>query len=1149
MKKKLLFLGALALSSLSVCAQWVKPVPATTDLQISEQVATEDGTVALDTIVYYMYNKDAGVFFTEGNDWGTQASVGQQGLKVFVSKYMNDEEEGVEPTWDGKTYFIHDYSNAKGAWHRLFIDSETHAYVDLGSQANYYWEIKKVDDAYRLYGGELNPTYNPTEYPESYLGWDISAGTGKTGLTPVLNKAEEETPGTYCVDWQFVLPADYDAFQAKNVVYMAAEQLGTLIEEAKEKGVSTTAAEAVYNNTNSTQEELEAATTQLRVDIAAAIENTVTPDNPKDMTAEYVVNYDFDVDTKGWATTTGAQNSVLATNKVDGTHSTGSFWENWHSSPHSGKMYKVIENVPHGVYSLQMAAFTDYNSDAFVFANSDRVEVTSSNMNTYKVMTIVEVDTLEIGLVKDEKLGQWMGIDNVKLMYYGNSIDSYKYYVENAVTPVTYYEDGDHIYYQTAALDAYKEAIAQATNNDTKETLLAAIPALREADNVMKVNAAAYKAYYEMGQKGLEALLGGFVGEDADLLADYLMYEEPEEGVYNSNGAYEYILEAGELSTEEIAAETAWLSELIDRVLKSIAPGDEVMFLANANFSDGVKGWTSAEGYDSPVGGGLDSNPCAERWNANFDLYQEIVDVPNGVYELKVQAFYRPTGSTTGSYTAYDGTRDAVLTYIYMNDAYAPVCHIAEATYAENLEGNCEEVDAAAGLWVVNGMNSASNAFSQGAYECSLMGVITDGKMKVGIRSTTGSESGRWSLWDNFRLVYKGFDTEAVEAVLKPLVEEAVALTENVMPATELDAIAKVVETAETAIEDGDGEAMFDCITEVRTAIESAKVAIKAYEDLSAASEQLSIEISAYSTTATVEALNAATTLSTEIEEALGTCSYSAEEAIAKIDEIKAAITALKLPAEVASDSNPVDMTSLIVNPSFDNDDNEGWTSTVAAAHQTYQNAEFYDKTFDMYQTIHGIPNGTYEVGVQGYKREVNSSTAWTNYQAGDTSGLTAYLYAVSGGKQAATPLASICSVTVEGGLNGGTEESSVANNVYIPNTMYTASLYFAEGYYKNSIIVEVTDGTLTIGVKQDEKIGADWIMFDNFTLISYGTESSKTPSGDATGIESVETTEVISSTYYTLGGAKVSAPVKGINIVKSVLSNGKVKVQKVFVK
>jgi hypothetical protein len=56
-------------------------------------------------------------------------------------------------------------------------------------------------------------------------------------------------------------------------------------------------------------------------------------------------------------------------------------------------------------------------------------------------------------------------------------------------------------------------------------------------------------------------------------------------------------------------------------------------------------------------------------------------------------------------------------------------------------------------------------------------------------------------------------------------------------------------------------------------------------------------------------------------------------------------------------------------------------------------------------------------------------------------------------------------------------------------------------------------------------------------------------PAGDATGIESVESVEVISSTYYTLGGAKVSTPVKGINIVKSVLSNGKVKVQKVFVK
>jgi hypothetical protein len=46
-----------------------------------------------------------------------------------------------------------------------------------------------------------------------------------------------------------------------------------------------------------------------------------------------------------------------------------------------------------------------------------------------------------------------------------------------------------------------------------------------------------------------------------------------------------------------------------------------------------------------------------------------------------------------------------------------------------------------------------------------------------------------------------------------------------------------------------------------------------------------------------------------------------------------------------------------------------------------------------------------------------------------------------------------------------------------------------------------------------------------------------------------VQTAEVVTSNFYTLGGSKVAAPVKGINIVRSVLSDGTVKIQKIFVK
>ena len=80
MKQKLLFLLVSLLTSVAAMAQWVKPVPQSVD---TWQYSSEG-----DTTVYYLYNKGAGAFFTEGNDWGTRASIGSTGLKVAISKYV-----------------------------------------------------------------------------------------------------------------------------------------------------------------------------------------------------------------------------------------------------------------------------------------------------------------------------------------------------------------------------------------------------------------------------------------------------------------------------------------------------------------------------------------------------------------------------------------------------------------------------------------------------------------------------------------------------------------------------------------------------------------------------------------------------------------------------------------------------------------------------------------------------------------------------------------------------------------------------------------------------------------------------------------------------------------------------------------------------
>ena len=65
----------------------------------------------------------------------------------------------------------------------------------------------------------------------------------------------------------------------------------------------------------------------------------------------------------------------------------------------------------------------------------------------------------------------------------------------------------------------------------------------------------------------------------------------------------------------------------------------------------------------------------------------------------------------------------------------------------------------------------------------------------------------------------------------------------------------------------------------------------------------------------------------------------------------------------------------------------------------------------------------------------------------------------------------------------------------------------------------------------------------------SLSTNSEEVP----TGVENIKTngavTTISSRQFFTIGGAQVSAPQKGVNIVKNVMSDGTVKVSKVIVK
>lgn len=221
-------------------------------------------------------------------------------------------------------------------------------------------------------------------------------------------------------------------------------------------------------------------------------------------------------------------------------------------------------------------------------------------------------------------------------------------------------------------------------------------------------------------------------------------------------------------------------------------------------------------------------------------------------------------------------------------------------------------------------------------------------------------------------------------------------------------------------------------------------------------------------------------------------------------------------PLFFASRENPVDMTSLITNPGFE-DGTNGWISTnnsnkalaVGGTDESH-NAEFYmDKysngffglgasntAFELKQTLNNIPNGIYKIAVQAFNRKGDFAEL-TGEEAID-----ALLYA----NENSTALKSILDdaqdepcVWTEDNTQWECDRMT-GDGKYVPNTQTSAALYFAKGIYQNEIEVMVNDGTLTFGIKKENnKVSYEWTLFDNFTLTYLGLTGEPAEANDAT--------------------------------------------------
>ncbi len=201
----------------------------------------------------------------------------------------------------------------------------------------------------------------------------------------------------------------------------------------------------------------------------------------------------------------------------------------------------------------------------------------------------------------------------------------------------------------------------------------------------------------------------------------------------------------------------------------------------------------------------------------------------------------------------------------------------------------------------------------------------------------------------------------------------------------------------------------------------------------------------------------------------------SSSEVQNAIDDLEAAILSFKYAN--TSELEPMDLTHFIQNPNFDANTTTGW---LGGGTVNYHEVEYYQQTFDFYQTISGLPAGKYVLTVQGFERP-KSNDAGVAYKAGSET-ISAKLYAQSNGYAESVALfKSLYQHTYSGGgsLNGYINNMSAAESFMTSNT---------NNYKIELANVYVEDGeSLTIGVRSDFQQSGYWTLFDNFRLTYLG--------------------------------------------------------------
>ncbi|MDR6196926.1 LamG-like jellyroll fold domain-containing protein [Siphonobacter sp. SORGH_AS_0500] len=360
-------------------------------------------------------------------------------------------------------------------------------------------------------------------------------------------------------------------------------------------------------------------------------------------------------------------------------------------------------------------------------------------------------------------------------------------------------------------------------------------------------------------------------------------------------------------------------------------PVDVTQKIVNPSFESGFDGWNN-NGFFTQGNDGLNpykqGNTYVERWQGspplpNVSISQTLTGLPNGKYTLTIGAQNLSQNPDVGQPGAF----------VYGNDSQKEVT-------------------------------------AKGEYSVDI--IVVDSTLTIGFK--TQNSKGNWTGCDNFRLQYKGVAQQAMKDKLQGLVDSANVLLAKKMQNAIRTPLQNAVNAAQQSLSNNSAASeLAERIKQVQTSLPSALVSVDAYNQLQAAIDKATAvygDGSGQEASTLLAVINQKTDLSNNFNATLD----DLQKAPSDID---AAILAYRYAN--ASNGTPLDMTSRVVNPSFES----GFTGWNSNGLYTQGNNDFNpQKAGNTYierwvstppvpdvsvsQKITNLPNGKYTVTIGG---------------------------------------------------------------------------------------------------------------------------------------------------------------------------------------